>query len=145
MEFKPIGVIHSPYKSGDKVPNQSKFSEKTAEIEVYPEFEDGLLDLEGFSHILVTWVLHKSGGFKLITETPHDTKKHGVFATRSPNRPNSIAISVSELMRRNGRILHIKGIDAIEGSPVLDIKPYIPNVDEVAEPRLGWFGARKKA
>jgi tRNA-Thr(GGU) m(6)t(6)A37 methyltransferase TsaA len=144
MEFKPIGIIHSSYKAGDKVPNQVRFSSEPAEIEIYPEYEEGLTDIEGFSHILVTWVFHKSKGYKLITETPQDVVTHGVFSTRSPNRPNPIAISVAELVSRKGRILSIKGIDAIDGSPVLDIKPYITNVDDVAGARLGWFGARKK-
>ena len=144
MECKPIGIIHSPYKTGDKVPHQVRFSNDPAEIEVYPEYEEGLQDIEGFSHILVTWVLHQSKGYSLITDTPHDTVKHGVFATRSPNRPNPLAVSVTELVSRKGRILSVKGIDAIDGSPVLDIKPYITNIDDVSGVRLGWFGASKK-
>jgi tRNA-Thr(GGU) m(6)t(6)A37 methyltransferase TsaA len=144
MEFKPIGIIHSPYKTPGEAPHQVRFSSEPAEIEIYPEYEEGLTDIEGFSHILVTWAFHKSKGYSLITETPQDVVTHGVFATRSPNRPNPLAISVAELVSRKGRILSVKGIDAIDGSPVLDIKPYITNIDDVSGVRLGWFGARKK-
>jgi tRNA-Thr(GGU) m(6)t(6)A37 methyltransferase TsaA len=138
LEFKPIGIIHSPYKAVGDAPHQGIHSKAIATIEVNSEYEEGLKDIDGFSHILVLYGFHQSKGYSLIANTPWDKMPHGVFATRSPNRPNPIGVCVVSLVGRKGRILRVKGIDAIDGSPLLDIKPYIMNIDEVSEVRLGW-------
>ncbi len=99
----------------------------------------GLKDVEGFSHILILYWLHKATGYSLLVRTPWDAKPHGLFTTRSPRRPNPIGISVVELIERRGHILRIKGIDAIDGSPLIDIKPYVPEFNEKGAVKIGWL------
>ncbi len=103
-----------------------------------PEFEAGLKDIEGFSHLYVVWVFDRSQGYELEGKPPCDDRSHGVFATRSPRRPNPIGLTVVRLLRRSGRQLHVRGVDMIDGTPILDVKPYLSNVPE-SELRRGWL------
>jgi len=139
LELKPIGIIHSSYKNTDLAPYQGYKSEEISQIEVFEEFEEGLKDIEGFSHIIVIYWFHKSMGYHLLTKTPWDDIPHGLFATRSPHRPCPLGLTVVELVAREKNILKVKGLDAIDGTPLLDIKPYIPSVDERSVVKSGWL------
>jgi len=138
LELKPIGIIHSPYQIG-QAPHQGCGREEVSEIELFKEFEEGLKDIEGFSHIILIYWFHKSQGYHLLVKTPWDTKPHGLFTTRSPNRPNPLGLCVVELVAREKNLLKVKGLDAIDGSPLLDIKPYIPAIDEKVRVEIGWL------
>jgi len=144
LEFRPIGVIHSPYKTRTEAPYQGCNSEAIGDIELYDDYEEGATDIDGFSHLLVVYWFHQSKGYSLLVRTPWDDTPHGVFATRSPDRPNPVGICVVRLLSREGRLLKVKDLDAIDGSPVLDIKPYVPDVDAVSEAKLGWLEGRLK-
>ncbi len=145
MTVIPIGVIHSPYKSLSECPRQTSKSEVIAEVEVFEQYAEGLKDIEGFSHLIILYWLHRSHGYSLLVRTPWDTELHGLFATRSPNRPNPIGISIVKLIERKGTVLRIKGIDAIDGTPLIDIKPSIPEFNEDEEvKRIGWLTERLK-
>jgi tRNA-Thr(GGU) m(6)t(6)A37 methyltransferase TsaA len=139
LELKPIGIIHSPYKNTGAAPYQGCKSEEISQIEVFKEFEEGLKDIEGFSHIIVIYWFHKSQGYHLLVKTPWDDSLHGLFTTRSPHRPCPLGLTVVELVAREKNILKVKGLDAIDGTPLLDIKPYIPGVDERSVGKLGWL------
>ncbi len=133
--IKPIGFFRSPFKNIKEVP--SDCSSAVGEIIVFKEYEYGLKDIEGFSHIMVVWVFHMYRGYSLIVRPRHDTELRGVFATRSPRRPNSIAITVLELLERNQNILKVRGVDAVDGTPVIDIKPYTYS-DRKEYIKAGW-------
>ena len=139
LELKPIGIIHSPYKNMRAAPYQGYKSEDISQIEVFKEFEEGLRDIEGFSHIIVIYWFHKSQGYHLLVKTPWDDSLHGLFTTRSPHRPCPLGLTVAELVVREKNILKVKGLDAIDGTPLLDIKPCIPSTDERLGIKLGWF------
>jgi len=139
LELKPIGVIHSPYKSGRKAPHQGCGREEICQVEVFKKFEEGLTDIERFSHIIIIYWLHKSRGYSLTVIPSWDTKLHGLFTTRSPHRPNPLGLCVVELVAREKNILKVKGLDALDGTPLLDIKPYIPSIDEKNNVKAGWF------
>ena len=139
MKMKPIGVIHTPYKSTKEAPYQGCKSDAMCEIEIFDEYARGLKDVEGFSHLIILYWMHKSTNYSLLIKTPWDDKLHGLFTTRSQNRPNPIGLSVVRLIKRDGNILKIKGMDAIEGTPVIDIKPYIPEFDEEKNIKIGWL------
>ena len=137
---RPIGFVHSPHKLTSSVP-KGLGAQHTAEgtIEILPEFAEGLTDIEGFSHLYVFWVFDRSDGFDLISHPPSDPdRSHGLFSTRSPRRPNPIALTVVELLSRDGANLRVRGVDMLDGTPVLDIKPYLSNVPE-AKLRRGWL------
>ena len=140
IKFKPIGIIHSPYKNPSDVPRPTDISDESkGQIEIFHEYIDGLTDLDGFSHIVVIFCLHLSKNPNLKAHPPCDNREHGVFATHSPHRPNPIGLTVVRLENIEGNFLNISGIDMIDGTPVLDIKPYIPRVNPDEEIRLGWF------
>ena len=139
LELTPIGIIHSPYKNMGDIPHQGYKSEELSQIEVFREFEEGLKDIEGFSHIIVIYWFHKSQGYHLLIKTPWDDSLHGLFTTRSPHRPCPLGLTVVELVAREKNILKVKGLDAIDGTPLLDIKPYIPSIDEGSVVKLGWL------
>ena len=140
ISYQPIGTIHSPFKENVGVPRQAVgASDIKGTIEVFTEFADGLKDLEGFSHIVVIFHLHMVKNPSLKAHPPWDGKEHGVFATRSPYRPNPIGVSVVRLESVDKNILHISGIDMTDGSPVLDIKPYIPDLNPTENIRIGWL------
>jgi tRNA-Thr(GGU) m(6)t(6)A37 methyltransferase TsaA len=144
VEMRPIGTVHSQFKSMADAPGRGSIMHVVSQIELYPEFEEGLKDIEGFSHIVVIYSFNLSEGYKLIVRTPWDDLPHGVFASRSPNRPNPIGVSIVKLIGRNGVTLSVSGLDALEGSPVLDIKPYVPTVDHVSGAKLGWLEQSSK-
>ena len=135
----PIGFVRSAYqRSGDVPKGFGAKHEAEGVLEVKPEFEVGLTDIEGFSHLYVIWVFDRSEGFELLGTPPTDDKPHGVFATRSPKRPNPIGLSVVELLRRDGSRLHVRGVDMLDGTPILDIKPYLSSVPAETL-RRGWL------
>jgi tRNA (adenine37-N6)-methyltransferase len=145
----PIGTVRSPYRETREVP-KGLGAEHRAEgtIEVFPEYETGLQDIEGFSHLYVLWVFDRAGDLPQtwVGTPPADDRPHGVFATRSPRRPNPLALTVVELLRREGRILHIRGVDMLDGTPVVDLKPYLSSIPE-EKLRRGWLAeaeARRK-
>jgi tRNA-Thr(GGU) m(6)t(6)A37 methyltransferase TsaA len=137
--FRPIGRIRSAYTSATEVP-RGLGAEHTAEgtIEVFPEFAEGLVDVEGFSHLYVLWVFDRAEGFSLTAMPPSDDRPHGVFATRSPRRPNPIGLTVVEVRGREENLLRVRGVDMIDGTPVLDIKPYLSSVPPESL-RRGWL------
>ncbi len=139
LELKPIGIIHSPYKNRGAPPYQGYKSEEISQIEVFQEFEEGLKDIEGFSHIIVIYWFHKSQGYHLLVKTPWDDDLHGLFATRSPHRPCPLGLTVVELVAREKNILKVKGLDAMDSTPLLDIKPYISEVAERSVAKSGWL------
>jgi len=143
--MRPIGFIRSAYSRTDQVP-KGLGTGHTMEclLEILPEYEPGLQDIEGFSHLMILWVFHQSDGFELVGRVPTDGKVHGVFSSRSPRRPNPIGLTTVELIRREGRLLHLRGVDMLDGTPVLDIKPYTSSIplDQV---RRGWLEEAEKA
>ncbi|MGB6838236.1 MAG: tRNA (N6-threonylcarbamoyladenosine(37)-N6)-methyltransferase TrmO [Dehalococcoidia bacterium] len=142
MELTPIGIIHSPFTTMGQAPFQGCESEETSVIEVFHEYAQGLRDIEGFSHLIVLYWCHKSAGFSLLVQTPWDPTPHGVFASRSPRRPNPLGLSVVRLVAQQGNVLKVKELDAIDGTPVLDIKPYVPRIDGKADAQIGWLQDR---
>ncbi|GAB4329873.1 MAG: tRNA (N6-threonylcarbamoyladenosine(37)-N6)-methyltransferase TrmO [Candidatus Abyssubacteria bacterium] len=137
MQISAIGVIHSPYKTRADAPRQG--GEELLEIEIYGEYEKGLKDIEGFSHLHVLYWLHESRGYTLTVQTPWDSAPHGLFATRTPNRPNPVGHSVVDLIERRENVLRVRRLDAIDGTPVIDIKPYIAKLDAKCDTRDGWL------
>jgi tRNA-Thr(GGU) m(6)t(6)A37 methyltransferase TsaA len=138
----PIGIIHSLYKNMGDVPHQGYKNEEISQIEVFKEFEEGLKDIEGFSHIIVIYWFHKSQGYHLLVRTPWDESLHGLFTTRSPHRPCPLGLTVAELLAREKNVLKVKGLDTIDGTPLLDIKPYVPSIDEKSVVKPGWLEGR---
>ena len=136
---RPIGFVSSPYKETSEIP-KSLGAKHEAEgvLEVLPEFEAGLTDIEGFSHLFVLWEFDRSDGYALLCTPPSDNHPHGVFATRSPRRPNPIGLTVVELLRRDGAELHVRGVDMLDGTPILDIKPYLSSIP-ADQLRRGWL------
>ena len=137
VDLRVIGVVHSPYKTAADVPLRCK--DWTSDIEINREYLEGLKDIEDFTHLHVFYWLHKSKGYSLIVNPPLDTKPHSLFTTRSPHRPNPIGYSVVELIEKKDNILKVKGLDAIEGTPVIDIKPYIKKRDSKPYAVSGWL------
>jgi tRNA-Thr(GGU) m(6)t(6)A37 methyltransferase TsaA len=139
VTMRPIGWVRSPYRDASEIPKGLGAEHRAeGEIEIRPELEAGLADIEGFSHLFVLWVFHKSTEVRLFGVPPTDDRPHGVFATRSPRRPNPIGLTVVELLGREGNRLRVRGIDMIDGSPVLDIKPYLSSVP-AEQLRRGWL------
>ena len=139
--FSPqvIGSIRTPYHNTKEIPKGlGAKHEAEGTLEILPEFEAGLTDIDGFSHLIVLWVFDRSEGFDLLGTPPIDDRPHGVFATRSPRRPNPIALTVVELLSREGARLHVRGVDMLDGTPMLDIKPYLSNVPP-ERLRRGWL------
>lgn len=134
-----IGYVGSPYKDAREVP-RGLGTKHSADgiLEIKPELELGLTDIEGFSHLFVIWAFDRSEGFELLGTPPSDNRPHGVFATRSPKRPNPIGLTVVELLRREGPRLHVRGVDMLDGTPILDIKPYMSSIP-VEKLRRGWL------
>jgi tRNA (adenine37-N6)-methyltransferase len=139
MTMTPIATMRTPFADTGAIPKglDAKHVEDGI-IEVDPAYEAGLQDVEGFSHLYVLWHFHRVDGYDLISYPPSDDRPHGVFATRSPRRPNPIGLTVVQLLRREGRRLHVRGVDMLDGTPVLDIKPYLSSVP-TAEIRRGWL------
>ncbi len=140
IELEPIGIIHTPFSDPVGIPIQSTGGEGIAgTIEILPEYRDGLADLDGFSHVFLLYYLHRSEGYALRVIPFMDTVKRGVFATRAPKRPNPIGLSLVRLDGTENGVLHILDVDMLDGTPLLDIKPYIPQVDSRSDVRVGWL------
>jgi tRNA (adenine37-N6)-methyltransferase len=134
-----IGLVRSPYTDSKSIPKGlGAKHDADGVLEILPEFEAGLTDIEGFSHLFVIWTFDRSEGFELLGRTPIDDLPHGVFSTRSPRRPNPIALTVVELLRRECRKLHVRGVDMLDGTPILDIKPYLSSIPSEML-RRGWI------
>ena len=148
FQFEPIGVIHSPFRSREDIPRQKclgshGFEDVRGEVEVFKNFEPGLNDIDGFSHLILIFVFQESLERKLCAHPPFDGKKRGVFATRSPHRPNPIGMTVVKFEGRDKNILRVSGVDMFEGTPVLDIKPYTSR-DKKEGASFGWIDNVKK-
>lgn len=143
FNFEPIGIIHSPLKNNDDIPRKKwfdphGFEDVVGEVEVFKNFEPGLDDIDGFSHLILVFVFHESMEKNLYAHPPFDGRKRGIFATRSPHRPNPIGISVVKLEERERNILKVSGLDMFDGTPLLDIKPYTPR-DKKESAVFGWL------
>jgi len=148
IKVKPIGIIHSPFKKKEDIESKKYadprgFDSIQGELEIFKEYEDGLKDIEGFSHLVVLFAFHKSEGYELHTKPLLEDTLRGVFSTRSPNRPNPIGMTVVNVIERKGNLLKVSGIDMIEGTPILDIKPYTSR-DQKSPIKLGWLENRMK-
>jgi len=140
----PIGVIHTPFTEKQETPIQASRSHAVGMVDVFPEFAAGLKDIEGFSHIILLYAFHDSSGYSLVVRPFLDDQEHGLFATRYPYRPNPIGISVVRLLLHQERTLTIEGVDVLNGTPLLDIKPYLPEFDLRTDSRTGWYETRSK-
>ncbi len=144
MKVEPIGIIHTPFRIHEGTPAQSSRSKTLGTIEVYDKYAGGLTDIEGFSHIVIIFRFHRSRGYKLKLKPHWDTKQRGLFATRAPRRPNQLGVSTLRLLGRNGNILKVEGVDMFDGTPLLDIKPYIPDERLKRGIRIGWLKGKRK-
>jgi tRNA-Thr(GGU) m(6)t(6)A37 methyltransferase TsaA len=131
MQLKPIGIIHSPYLERQDAPRQGRFSDQEMTLEIYPEFSLALKDIDKVSHIFVLYWGDRANRGVLQSPTPFSQEPVGVFASRSPNRPNPIALCIADLIRREDNRLIVRGVDALDGSPLLDIKIYSPGIDSI--------------
>jgi len=140
IRYKPIGVIHSPFKEPQGTPIQPAGAKGiNGTVEIFPEYAEGLKDIEGFSHIILIYHFHLSGGALLKVKPYMDNQTHGVFAMRGPSRPNPIGISAVRLVGIKDNILHIQDVDIVDKTPLLDIKPYVPEFDVREAERTGWL------
>ena len=141
MEFhlRPIGTIHSPFTDQSQAPIQASRSHARGTVEVYQEYADGLQDLEGFSHIFLIYTFHELQGYSLLVKPFLDDQLRGLFATRFPARPNPIGLSVVKLIARQGNSLDVEGLDMLDGTPLLDIKPFVADFDLRTDTRSGWY------
>lgn len=139
ITLHPIGAVRSPFSETAQIPKgPGAKHEAEGVLELAPEYEAGLTDIDGFSHLYVIWHFHRVEGFDLVARPPTDNRPHGVFATRSPRRPNPIGLTVVELLSRDGPRLRVRGVDMLDGTPILDLKPYQSSVPE-ASLRRGWM------
>jgi len=137
--FQPIGWVRSPHTDPTATPIQPMYAkDHLGRVEIKPEFAEGLADIEGFSHIYLIYHLHRAPAAKLLVKPYLQDIEHGIFSTRAPYRPNPIGLSLVRLLRREDSILHIEGVDILNGTPLIDIKPYAPRYDAVENPRGGW-------
>jgi tRNA-Thr(GGU) m(6)t(6)A37 methyltransferase TsaA len=144
IQYNPIGVVHSPFSVQEGTPIQpSRSNGARATVEVFPEFVEGLSDLDGFSHIILLCHLHRSTGWRPKVVPFLDTEPRGLFATRAPCRPNPIGLSVVNLLAVEGNVLSIENIDLLDGTPVLDIKPFVGEFDDRSNVRTGWLEAAR--
>ena len=141
--YQSIGLIHSPFTHREQTPIQPCRSPERGQVVVLPEYEAGLQDVDGFTHIILLYHFHRAApGFELSVTPFLDDKPKGLFATRYPRRPNSIGLSVVRLVRREGRVLYVDGIDVLDGTPLLDVKPYVPPFDAFPDAALGWLDGK---
>lgn len=142
--YRSIGIIHSPFKDMRGMPIQPVAAARVCgTVEIGNEYENGLKDLEGFSHVILPYHFHQSDGYSLEVKPFLDDHPHGVFCTRAPRRPNPIGLSVVKLVKIDKNVIHIENVDILDGTPLLDIKPYIPDFDAVSEVRKGWHGGKE--
>jgi tRNA-Thr(GGU) m(6)t(6)A37 methyltransferase TsaA len=145
VSYKPIGVIHSPFRDVKGMPIQAAGAEGVVgTVEIEPEYAAGLKDIEGFSHIILIYHFHLSEGYSLEVKPFLDDELHGVFATRAPARPNAIGISVVRLVNVQGRVIQVADVDIVDGTPLLDLKPYVPEFDVRKTKRIGWLSKAKR-
>lgn len=147
MDFtlRPIGMISSPFTEKELTPIQPSRSQAAGWVEVFPEFAEGLEGLDGFSHIILLYIFDRSDGYSLRVQPFLDEHTHGVFATRYPYRPNPLGLSIVRLLGRQGNRLEIAGVDVLDRTPLLDIKPYVPGFDiSPGEIRMGWYETRSR-
>jgi tRNA-Thr(GGU) m(6)t(6)A37 methyltransferase TsaA len=142
--MKPIGVIHSPFTDKSQTPIQPTRSQAIGRVEVFPEFAGGMQDLDEFSHIILLYAFHCSSGYSLQVQPFLDDQLRGLFATRHPCRPNPIGLSIVRLLACRENILDIEGVDMLDGTPLLDIKPYVPDFDVRNDVKTGWYAQRSK-
>lgn len=143
--YKPIGVIHSPFHSLEEMPIQpTSDASEPGTVETYPEYRDGLKDLEGFSHIYLLYHFHKMHQSKLLVTPFLDTEPHGIFSTRAPSRPNPIGLSLVKIIRIENNLIHVAQVDVLDGTPLLDIKPYVPEFENIHDVRVGWLEQAKE-
>jgi tRNA-Thr(GGU) m(6)t(6)A37 methyltransferase TsaA len=148
--YKPIGIIHSPYEDPSKTPKYPQAIKNIrGSIEIFKDFEgrslvEGLKDLEGFSHLILIYHMHLAKKFSSLVKAYLDGKEHGVFATRSPSRPNAIGLSVVKLVEITGNTLIIEDLDIVDGTPLLDIKPYVPDFQDQSSIKIGWIEPHKE-
>ena len=141
ITYSPIGVIHSPFTNIEDIPIQPKFAKGIkGEIEILPKYVKGLKDIGGFSHIIAVYHFHLSKGFSLEVTPFLDKIKRGLFSTRAPKRPNQIGISVLKLNKVTGNLLHVENVDIVDGTPLIDLKPYVSGFDAVKHEKNGWLG-----
>lgn len=139
MKIIPIGKIRTPFKSKKDTPIQPSQSKALGRVEVFKKYQKGLDDLDGFSHIILIYWFHKSEGHFLQVKPFLDATMRGLFSTRYPGRPNQIGISIVELIRKKKNFLYVRGIDVIDNTPLLDIKPYVPQLNPRGKIRIGWL------
>jgi tRNA-Thr(GGU) m(6)t(6)A37 methyltransferase TsaA len=138
--YRAIGVVHSPFKAPQDVPIQAAAAEGVnGSVEVAREYEEGLRDVEGFSHLILVYHCHLAQSYSLLVKPFLDDGLHGVFATRAPSRPNPVGVSIVRLTKREKNVLHIQDVDIIDGTPLLDIKPFVPVFDQREAERIGWL------
>ena len=143
IKYKPIGIIHSPFKEPHDAPIQPAYAQDIeGTVEILPEYAEGLTDIEGFSHIILIYHFHLSRQFSIKVKPYLDDQLRGVFATRAPARPNQIGISVVRLVKVEKEKLHIRGVDIIDGTPLLDIKPYVPEFNMRETTKIGWLESK---
>ena len=143
IEYKPIGIIRSPFKDIKGMPIQPAGAKGVkGKVVIKPEYVNGLKDIDGFSHIILIYHFHLSKGYSLEVKPFMDDKLRGVFATRAPRRPNPMGLSVVRLIKMKGRTLHIEDVDIVDGTPLLDIKPFVPKFDVMKVERIGWLSKR---
>jgi len=139
ITYRPIGIVYSPHASSGSAPRHLDRRGVEGTVEVFPDYVEGLRDLDGFSHIILLCHLHQSNGYSLAVTPPGEVVTHGVFATRSPRRPNPISVTVVRLRRIEGAVLHVIDLDLIDGTPLLDIKPYFTAVPAEDVVTTGWM------
>ena len=144
MEINPIGIIHSPFASKEECPIQPLYAAgAVGRVEVFREFEAGLKDVDTFSHIYLLYLLDRAGKVELVRETFLDDVSHGIYASRHPCRPNGIGMSIVKLIKREGNMLTIEGIDVLDQTPLIDIKPYVPRFDSIESASEGWIAGKQ--
>ncbi len=142
--MRPIGVIHSPFTDKKQMPIQASRSQAVGKVVIESSLEEGLRDIEGFSHLILLYAFHRSDGYKLKIQPFLDNQLRGLFSTRYPYRPNPIGLSVVQLMTRQENVLTIVGVDVLDGTPLLDIKPYVADFDMRTDTCAGWYETRSK-
>jgi tRNA-Thr(GGU) m(6)t(6)A37 methyltransferase TsaA len=144
FSMRAVGHIRNSFTDTSQIPKGAGAKHtKEGVLEICPDLEAGLQDIEGFSHLFIIWVFHQAEGFQLVGTPPTDTKPHGVFAMRAPRRPNPIGLTVVELLRREGNRLYLRGVDMLDGTPVLDIKPYMSSIP-TDKLKRGWLEEAEK-
>jgi len=144
IEYEPIGFVRSPYKNLKEIPNQPHYAKDiTGQVEIFPEYESGLKDLDGFSHLILVCHFHRSLEFRLQVVPSGETETRGLFSTRSPNRPNPVGISIVRLKKIENNILFISDLDILDGTPIIDLKPYVREFEKLSKVRDGWNDIKK--